>query len=270
MFSRAQSQSHVNSASGDPYFGHQAISQAVSKYIKSNPALQRRRSPSTGPLSAPLDLYVARIIHETQVPNIVPYTALYLLASVSRTCRCGKKSSPTSEFDDSSYDENCQGISKPPSTISHRLSRIMTRNPFSQLRRPRYTAHHFFIGSFLLVISQFQKNFDMTMLSQISGVRVEDMIDLHAVFTTCMDRDTALALGWMIKESEFRSLNDVECPVVVMRRKRLAQKEEQNCAENRPQLKRIFSMKSFRSRSSSLSSFESRLSTDSYIPLKEL
>ncbi|KAF5351023.1 hypothetical protein D9756_008216 [Leucocoprinus leucothites] len=238
----------------DPYFGHQAISLAIANFIN-HTSILRARSSTT---STPLDLKIAQIIDDCRVPNIVPYAALYLLAAISRTCTCGKR---TASSDELPYDDDDDESPKSPSVLSHRLSQMTTRSPLSRVRKSHWSGYHLLIGTLLVSLRVYQPSFLPETLSEISGIPPTELESLHAAALGCMDKDTELALGWMIKESEFRSLNDVECPVVVMRRKRLYQKKADHQTEGTP-MKRLFSIsRKSRARSSSGSSFGS-LSTE--------
>ncbi|KAJ3564745.1 hypothetical protein NP233_g8095 [Leucocoprinus birnbaumii] len=222
----------------DPYFGHQVISLAISKFIKSTSTIP---SP-TSTTSTPLDLRIAQIIHECQVPNIVPYSALYLLASISRTCTCGKNVSDDELLD--AYDDlEDSRIVRRPSFLSHRLSQMKTRSPLSRVRQSHWDGYLLFIGTLFVSLRVHRPTFALGILAEITEIVPDELESLHAAIFVCMDEDLKLALGWMIKESEFRSLNDVECPVVVVRRKRAAYRKPDRRTDHAP-LRRLFSRKS--------------------------
>jgi len=214
-----------------------------------------------------IDLYIARVIHVCRVPAIVPYAVLYLLAAVSRTCNCGRRIGPEREIP---YKNTCDSSSKLPSMLSHYLSQFLANNPFKRLLRPLWTAHHFFIGALLCVLREYHKDYSPSALAKISGVDVDDLIYIHIAISFCVNTDTAIALAWMIKESEFRSLSDVECPVVVSYRKRLAERKE-NRDNRRSSLRWVFSIRRSRPKSSSSDiSLESQRSTKLRISFSKL
>ena len=241
----------------DPYFGHKSIAMALEKQITSSPALRRRRRPTASEpfSSSSLDIYIARVIHVCRVPVIVPYAVLYLLTAVSRTCDCEKRlnsqnEKPSNDTHDSSH--------KPPSIFSHRLSQFLSGDPFKRGRRPFWTAHHFFIGGLLYVLKRHHKNYPPSTLAKTSGVEMDDLIHIHIAISFRVNRDTALTLAWMIKESEFRSLSDVECPIVISHRKRLEERKK----NRRSSLGHMLSIR--RSRRNSTSSIESHHSWTSF------
>ncbi|KXN82963.1 hypothetical protein AN958_01998 [Leucoagaricus sp. SymC.cos] len=254
--------------------GHGPITLAIHKFITTTSGLRcRSTAPASTGVSAPLDIYIAHTIHDCRAPNLIAYATLYLLASISRNCSCRR--SNQSDVPTSWSDADSDEPSKPPSFLSHRLSQAFTRSPLSRVRKSHWVEHHIFIGAFMVVLQAHQKNFDFEALSEISGFSVDELEQLQEAFVACMDKDTGLAIEWMIKEGEFRSLRDVECPVVVMRRRRekLAEKvSEEHFAGEHAHFRRLFSIRRSRTRTSS-GSLESQpsmtsmsFSTSSYSP----
>lgn len=243
----------------DPYFGHKSIAMALAKQINQSPALRRRRPIASEPFSSSsFDLYIARVIHVCRVPAIVPYAVLYLLTAVSRTCDCERRLNSENEIPNNNARDRS---SKSPSIFSHRLSQFLASDPFKRRRRPFWTAHHFFVGALLYVLKRYHKNYPPSTLAKTSGIEMDDLIHIHIAISFRVNRATALTLAWMIKESEFRSLSDVECPVVVSHRKRLAERKE----NRRLSLGHGLSIRRSRRKSSSSdSSIESRRSWISF------
>jgi len=218
---------------------------ALAKQITQSPALRCRRPTASEPFSSSsFDLYIAQVIHVCRVPSIVPYAVLYLLTAVSRTCNCERRINSENEIQNNNTRDSSH---KPPSIFSHRLSQFLAGDPFKRRHRPFWTAHHFFIGALLYVLKRYHKNYPPSTLAKTSGVEMDDLTHIHIAISFRVNRDTALTLAWMIRESEFRSLSDVECPVVVSHRKRLVERKK----NRRSSLGHVLSIRRSRRKSSS-------------------
>ncbi|KXN91803.1 hypothetical protein AN958_11953 [Leucoagaricus sp. SymC.cos] len=234
--------------------GHGPIAQAITKFITTTPSLKCRSATPTFTSSSTnvrlstvqesLDLYAARIIHRCQVPQIVPYTALYLLISISRSCSCRRPSTSSSSSVDS-FDEPSVKI---PSSFSHCLSQAFTRSPLSRVRKSHWTGHHLFLGTFLVALRAYinteehEEIPDEGTLSDISGFPMDELEELGSTIFGCMGLEAKLTIETMIERSQFRDLSEIECAHAIMRRRQLAEAEKKSPHE-RVHFRRFFSIR---------------------------
>ncbi|XP_006457875.1 hypothetical protein AGABI2DRAFT_114899 [Agaricus bisporus var. bisporus H97] len=208
----------TNSTPGtDMYMGHGLMARAFSKYISLTPTLRGCYSRGTSPSEEPLDFYVARVIHLCQIPDIIPYIALYILIYSTQTCHCRR---PREDNDDAcSY----------PSKLSHVLSRAVTRTQFSRIRKSHWSAAHVFMGAFMVALQTSKVTFDgetddfcrWSILPEVSGIPEEELEEICEAFKQCLTCELRVAINKMRFERVFKPFNEVDCPFQLARRNQL-------------------------------------------------
>ncbi|KAJ3553464.1 hypothetical protein NP233_g12636 [Leucocoprinus birnbaumii] len=190
----------------DPYLGHRTISLAIQRFITTTPAF--RCVPKH---SSSLDYYIARVIDETRAPKIVPYAALYILISISRSCACVRS---TPAITDS---PTLLGQSYRCSPTLHRVSQALTRNRLSRFRKLFWVGHHFFVGAFLVALRTYLGTYynkvNMTMMSDITGFAVDELEGIEAKIIDAMDSEIGFVVDKMVRERRFITLRGAECPM---------------------------------------------------------
>ncbi|KAF5351007.1 hypothetical protein D9756_008274 [Leucocoprinus leucothites] len=258
--SEASFQPHFESVFDDPYVGQQTIALAITKFITTTPAFHCPATPTSS-----LDLYIARVIDESRVPKIVPYAALYILMTISRSCTCERPVPAVLRISSSPNNEPKHHYS----SLFHHISQVFTRSRLSLLRRFSWIGHHFFVGAFLVALRTYHSDVDVEMMSESTGFTMKELQDLETAIVDSMDSKMGLTVDQMIKERRFRSLKDIECPLAVLRRKRVEKEREEEYlyAHSPVYLRRLRSIRRSREglnsskSSSSISSFDSWRST---------
>ncbi|KAJ3573071.1 hypothetical protein NP233_g2668 [Leucocoprinus birnbaumii] len=193
----------------DPYLGHRTISLAIQRFITTTPAF--RCVPKH---SSSLDYYIARVIDETRAPKIVPYAALYILISISRSCACVRS---TPAITDS---PTLLGQSYRCSPTLHRVSQALTRNRLSRFRKLFWVGHHFFVGAFLVALRTYLGTYynkvNMTMMSDITGFAVDELEGIEARIIDAMDSEIGFVVDKMVRERRFITLRGAECPMATL------------------------------------------------------
>jgi len=201
------------------------MARAINKYITSTTSLGNHSTSLESVSSASgtwesLESYISRIILACQVPNIVAYTSLYLLMTISRSCSC-KCTEVSDDFIESPKP-------KPP-PLSHQISQAFSRSAISRVQRPHWVGHHFFMGPFLLVLRSYERIsgrdiISHELLSFVSGLSANDLKDLESSIDRAMGTNTKLTIQEMLKQRDFRSLRETECPYITIRRMREARR----------------------------------------------
>ncbi|KAF9450191.1 hypothetical protein P691DRAFT_810950 [Macrolepiota fuliginosa MF-IS2] len=183
--------------------------------------------------SKPLDIYMAEVVHKCQVPNIVPYATLYILASISRSCACPPHISDSPISGVVSVD-----LSPTPhatSALAHTISEAFTKSPFCKVRKSHWSGRHVFMGPFLVALRVFERfngsvlekdgipDFDWSELAAISRFSKAELDDLEKVVYDAMDEQTREDMTKMIRDNVFLSLKDIQCIHTVMRRQKLSE-----------------------------------------------
>jgi len=202
------------------------VAGAINKYIKSiassgyrSATLQSVQSDSSASGTCEsLESYISRIILACQVPNIVAYTSLYLLMAISRSCSCKCTVVP----------DDFIGSPKPKlSPWTHHISHALFRSAISRVRKPHWVGNHFFMGPFLVVLRSYERIsgrdvIGYELLSFVSGLSANDLKDLESSIDRAMETPTRSTIQEMIKQKNFRSLLEVECPYITACRMREA------------------------------------------------
>ncbi|XP_006462199.1 hypothetical protein AGABI2DRAFT_179059 [Agaricus bisporus var. bisporus H97] len=228
----------------DKYLGHRLVGQKFANYITRSPTLHRpsSRSPRSSPETGlPLDLYIARTIHASRVPDIVAYTALYLLASISQVCQCKV---PHDE-DKSTYNHST------PSKLSHTLSRAVTRTPFSRAIKPHWGERHFFMGAFFLALSAYKPVFEKEFNKELrcwrmvgaSEVSQEEVVEVSEAFKQCMSKELETAVKSMMWDKFVINVSEFDCPHARARERRLSNVEEEEEEEDEKSKKKRMGLK---------------------------
>ncbi|EKM82442.1 hypothetical protein AGABI1DRAFT_89257 [Agaricus bisporus var. burnettii JB137-S8] len=217
-------------APSDKHLGHRQVSQAFANYILHSPILHRHSSryQSSSPQqdTKPLDIYIAHVIHASKVPEIVPYTALYLLASISQSCQCRIPHIKAK----SDY-----ALSR-PSKFSHLLSRVTTRPPIvSQIAgKSNWDDRHFFIGAFYLAILAYKpvfheenhKELPFWKMISVSKIEEEEIGDISTAFKHCMSDELENTIRAMLWDKFVINVSEFDCPFAVARQRRLSESSD--------------------------------------------
>jgi len=201
------------------------MARAINKYITSTTSLGNRSTALDSVSSASgtwetLESYISRIILACQVPNIVAYTSLYLLMTISRSCSCKCIEVP---------DDFIESPKSRPLPLSHQISQAFSRSAISRVQKSHWAEHHFFMGSFLLVLRSYERIsgrdvIGYELLSFVSGLSVNDLKDLEFSIDRAMRTNTKSIIQDMIRQKSFRSLLETECPYITARRMREARR----------------------------------------------
>lgn len=196
------------------------MARAINKYITSTTSLGNHSLESVSSASGTwetLESYISRIILACQVPNIVAYTSLYLLMTISRSCSC------------KCTDDFLESPKPKPPPLSHQISQALSRSAISRVQKSHWVGHHFFMGPFLLVLRSYERIsgrdvISHELLSFVSGLSANDLKDLESSIDRAMGTSTKLTIQEMIKQRDFRSLRETECPYITTRRMREARR----------------------------------------------
>ncbi|KAF9450217.1 hypothetical protein P691DRAFT_493502 [Macrolepiota fuliginosa MF-IS2] len=186
---------HLRSPRPDPYLGHGPISLQLSGYITSNPSLH---CPSSGPAPIspslgvglpmqrePLDIFIARIIHISQVPTVVPDAALYILSATTHHHGRSRPICPSHTFSSIFH----------TSSLAHLFSHHPVRSPFSRTRKPHWVGHHYFLAAFMVAVRMYENlhpysipHLDYGTLSLLSGVPHHELKTMCEAMSGSLDR----------------------------------------------------------------------------------
>ncbi|EKM82405.1 hypothetical protein AGABI1DRAFT_104403 [Agaricus bisporus var. burnettii JB137-S8] len=233
---------HKGPVRSEEYLSHQHVGHKVANYIARSPTLHRRssRSPSSSPEpEEPFDLYIARVVHASTVPDIVAYTALSLLTSISQAPQCKVP-----------HDERKSkyGLSS-PSKSSPTSSGAVARTTFPRIIKPHWDERHFFMGAFYLAIMAYKPVFDeehhkelsyQSMIG-VSGIEEEEIEDVSNAFKQCMNHEHETAVNSMLRDEFVIHVSEVNGPYACGRQIRWPNVEDGN--ENEKSEKKRFGFK---------------------------